>query len=57
MAKSMSFEIDGETTDIRFINNEPVNVGDGMVTDLSGRRVKAPSKGFYIMNNKKVIIK
>lgn len=56
-AKSISFEIDGETTDIRFINNEPVNVEDGIITDLSGRRVENPSKGVYIMNNKKVIIK
>lgn len=56
-SKSIGFEIDGETTDIRFINNQPVNVEDGVITDLSGRRVKNPSKGVYIMNNKKVIIK
>lgn len=56
-SKSIGFEIDGETTDIRFINNQPVNVEDGVINDLSGRRVKNPSKGVYIMNNKKVIIK
>ena len=31
--------------------------GDGEVYDLQGRRVSAPSKGIYVKNGKKVIIK
>ncbi|MGN0089696.1 MAG: hypothetical protein ACI36Z_01900, partial [Alloprevotella sp.] len=56
-AKSISFEVDGNTTDIRFINDEPVNLEDEVIMDLSGRRVKNPTKGVYIINNKKVILK
>ena len=37
-----------------FIMEEPSN---GIIYDLSGRRVISPSKGIYIINGKKVMIK
>lgn len=36
--------------------NTPIK-GNDAVYDLSGRRVKQPSKGFYIIGGKKVIVK
>ena len=47
---------DGETTGINAVNGEGVTV-NGSVYDLQGRRVAQPTKGLYIVNGKKVIIK
>ncbi|MBE6260551.1 MAG: hypothetical protein E7107_06955 [Prevotella sp.] len=44
------------TTEIITINNSKENT-DGAVYDLSGRRVERPSKGVYIMNGKKIVVK
>lgn len=44
------------TTDIRAINNEQLTI-DNVYYDLSGRRVANPTKGLYIVNGKKVIVK
>lgn len=52
---SLSFE-DEEVTGIRSIDNGKMTI-DNAVYDLSGRRVAQPTKGLYIVNGKKVIIK
>ena len=46
---------DDETTGIGATLND--NVNDNVIYDLSGRRVTNPTKGLYIMNGKKVVIK
>ena len=35
----------------------PVNNGQKVIYDLQGRRITAPSKGLYIVNGKKMVIK
>ncbi len=57
-ALNIEFE-DGETTGIYRIeaNEFQQNSSNGQMYDLQGRRVAEPSKGIYIMNGKKVIIK
>ncbi len=47
---------DGEATGIRSIENGQLTI-DNDYYDLSGRRVVKPTKGVYIMNGKKVILK
>ena len=57
-AASKSVEIrfdDGETTDIDEVKGENSKVKD--VYDLSGRKVTNPTKGIYIVNGKKVLLK
>ena len=46
--------IGDETTDI---SNFVLEVNDGEYYDLQGRRVNTPTKGLYIQNGKKVIVK
>ena len=53
-APFLSFDGEGGTTGISNVN---VNHNDNQWYDLSGRRVENPTKGLYIMNGKKVIIK
>jgi len=50
------FELDDETT---AINNliPSISKGEGAWYDLQGRKVAQPSKGLYIVNGKKIIIK
>ena len=58
-APFLSFEGDGETTGIANVNvnaNSNSNSNSSWY-DLSGRRVANPTKGLYIVNGKKVIIK
>ena len=47
----------GGTTGINATLNEGVEVTDGVIFDLSGRRVANPTKGIYIKNGKKFIVK
>lgn len=47
---------DGEATGIRSIENGQLTI-DNDYYDLSGRRVVKPTKGVYILNGKKVILK
>lgn len=47
---------DGGTTGIVELRNQMEEVREG-IFDLSGRRVENPTKGLYIVNGKKVIIK
>ena len=52
----LSFD-DGETTGIETINVEKNATEDGVYYDLQGRRVEHPTRGIYILNGKKVVIK
>ena len=55
-APQLNLSFDGEgTTGIGATFNDSVN--DNVIYDLSGRRVAQPTKGIYIVNGKKVIIK
>ena len=57
-AKASAVFVDGETTKIGSINaNGEINVENGAVYNLAGQRVAHPTKGLYIVNGKKVIIK
>ncbi len=47
----------GDTTGINATLNEGVEMTDGAIFDLSGRRVANPTKGIYIKNGKKFIVK
>lgn len=53
-ARSIDFDF-GDTTGIQKINVNAQN--DGIFYDLSGRCVEKPSKGVFIVNGKKVVIK
>lgn len=56
-AKGISMSFEDETTGI--CDNYEVEImnSDTAVYDLQGRKVKNPSKGLYIVNGKKVVIK
>ena len=57
-APSLNFTIDGNTTGIAHINADgQMSLEEGAVYNLSGQRVTNPTKGLYIVNGKKVIIK
>ena len=47
---------DGETTALTLVNSEERIVNSG-VYDLQGRKVAQPTKGLYIVNGKKVVMK
>jgi hypothetical protein len=47
---------DGEVTGVADINRETIT-NNGSFFDLQGRRVANPTKGLYIINGKKVVIK
>ena len=56
-ALKLIFGGDGEgTTGINTVSKNPV-VEDGIYYNLQGVAVKNPSKGLYILNGKKVIVK
>ena len=48
---------DEETTGINTVKGSEFKANDNTYYDLSGRRVAQPSKGLYIVNGKKVVIK
>ena len=57
-AKSFVLEFeDGGTTGIETIENSKNSTDDGVYYDLQGRRVENPTRGVYIVNGKKVVIK
>ncbi|MBP5425968.1 MAG: hypothetical protein J6Y33_07865 [Prevotella sp.] len=49
----LAIVVDGETTGIKALET----VADKNVYDLQGRKVAAPTKGLYIINGKKMIVK
>ena len=52
----LEFE-DGSTTGIETIETSKNSTEDGVYYDLQGRRVENPTRGVYIVNGKKVVIK
>ena len=57
-AKSFVLEFeDGSTTGIETIETSKNSTEDGVDYDLQGRRVENPTRGIYIVNGKKVVIK
>lgn len=57
-APSLSFEFDNGTTGINVINAEDINSdSNNQIYDLSGRRVTNPTRGIFIKNGKKYVIK
>ena len=52
----LEFTFDGETTALTLVNSEKRTVNSD-IYDLQGRKVANPTKGLYIVNGKKVIIK
>ena len=55
-APSLAIVIDGETTGIAEVRSKMEDVR-GDFFDLQGRKVAQPSKGLYIVNGRKVIVK
>ncbi|MDO4994278.1 MAG: glycosyl hydrolase [Bacteroidales bacterium] len=54
--KSLGFH-DDEATAIEEMNNEQLTMNNSPIYDLSGRRVSRPSRGLYLVNGKKVLLK
>lgn len=55
-ARALTFNLDGgETTGIATLENGELKVETGVIYDLSGRAVKNPAKGIYVINGKKVV--
>ena len=52
----LGFDFDGETTAINNLTPS-LSKGEGAFYDLQGRKVAQPTKGLYIVNGKKVIVK
>ena len=55
-ALSLDFE-EGETTSLREIRNEELGIKNAEFFNLNGQRVAQPTKGLYIVNGRKVVIK
>ena len=56
-ARDLNFIIDGETTNIISTTNFTNYTNSDTIYDLQGRKVAQPTKGLYIVNGKKVIVK
>ena len=56
-ARDFYFLDDSETTGIKSVSSEAKGFFEGEFYNLSGQRVTKPTKGLYIVNGKKVIIK
>ena len=54
-ANARVLKIDAEATGIRSIDNGQLTIDN--YYDLSGRRVAKPTKGMYILNGKKVVVR
>lgn len=54
-ARALSIVFDGETTGISSVKTAATI--EGNCYDLSGRRVAKPTKGLYIVNGKKIVVK
>lgn len=53
----LSFDFEGETTSLREIRNEELGMKNAEYFNLNGQRVAQPTKGLYIVNGRKVVIK
>ena len=53
---NVSFDEEGNTTGVADINRETIT-NNGDFFNLAGQRVAQPTKGLYIVNGKKVVIK
>ncbi len=53
----LGFDGDGNTTGVETLNVERGTLNDNSYYNLAGQRVAQPTKGLYIVNGKKVIIK
>lgn len=51
----LTIRLKGESTGISNVETE--TIGDGVIYNLRGQRVEHPTKGLYIINGKKVVIK
>ena len=57
-APALNFTIDGETTGIAHISADgQMNLEEGAFYNLNGQRVAQPTRGLYIVNGKKYVIK
>ena len=57
-AAARALSLDEETTGIGATLNDNVEmINDNVIYDLSGRRVENPTKGIFIINGKKVVIR
>ena len=56
-ASELVLDFGGETTGIMSVDNGQLTVDSSEVYNLNGQRVAQPTKGLYIVNGKKVIIK
>ena len=54
---SLNFDESGDVTGISNVNNEVKSLFDGDFYNLKGQRVALPTKGLYIINGRKVVIK
>ena len=50
------FNLEGNVTGIKAIDNGQLTI-DNVVYDLQGRRVSKPTKGLYLINGRKVLLK
>ena len=53
----MTFTLEGETDGIVLIDNGQLTMDNDDVYDVQGRKVERTSKGIYIVNGKKVVMK
>ena len=54
----MSIAFDDETTGVQELKNSKIDgLQTGVCYNLKGQRVSQPTKGLYIVNGKKVIMK
>lgn len=53
----LNFDENGGTTGINTVNGSRLKVQDSVVYNLAGQRVDNPTKGLYIVNGRKVVIK
>jgi len=57
LSLSRGLDLDDETTNVISIENGELRIENDKYYDLSGRRVLYPTKGIYIVNGKKIVIK
>ena len=56
-AKRLAIEVDETPTGIETLNVERLTLNDAAIYDLQGRRIGLPTKGLYIINGKKVLVR